>query len=359
VIRPRGGTTRRRDDQDGQTISSAEEIGRLLRDAREERGLDLLAAHDRLSRPITLLEALESGDLAALPDQAQALSTLRRYAAFLGLDGDALALRMIDAWSASVVSPSAQGTPRSQAGAVANVVTTVTTGPDHLRAFTQTGEVPKVGAGSSAQAGGAYGYGVASGPPTGTFPVVPRQHIRQSKRAVARARRRLRAPTSLKVITWLAVLLVVAVAVGFGIQRWRPQWLVRSHILRVAGPPGTQPAPATPPSTPGVDRSSPVVVSSTSEQSSSYVVHARKFTVDVATSGKCWVQITSSTSPTPLVVGIQAPGKLLTFPASGTMTVQVGASAVIVGVAIDGKSAFIDSPRATPYTYTFAPASGS
>ena len=54
VIRPRGGTTRRRDDQEEQPISSAEEIGRLLRDAREERGLDLLAVHDRLSRPITL-----------------------------------------------------------------------------------------------------------------------------------------------------------------------------------------------------------------------------------------------------------------------------------------------------------------
>ncbi len=84
MIRPRGGTTRRRDDQDAGTISSAEELGRLLRDAREERGLDLLAVHDRLSRPITLLEALENGDLANLPDQALALSTLRRYAAFLG-----------------------------------------------------------------------------------------------------------------------------------------------------------------------------------------------------------------------------------------------------------------------------------
>ena len=73
----------------------------MLRAAREERGLDLLAVHDRLSRPITQLEALENGDLAGLPDQALALSTLRRYAAFLGLDGDALALQMIDAWSAT------------------------------------------------------------------------------------------------------------------------------------------------------------------------------------------------------------------------------------------------------------------
>ena len=357
MIRPRGGTTRRRDDQDEKTISSAEEIGRLLRDAREERGLDLLAVHDRLSRPITLLEALEKGDLAALPDQAQALSTLRRYAAFLGLDGDALALRMIDAWS---VSPSANASQRSQAGAVTNLVTTVTAGPDHLRAFTQTGEVPKVGAGSSAGTGGwgAYGYGVASGPPTGTFPVVPRQDIRQSKRAVTRARRRLRAPTSLKVVTWLAALLVVAVGVGFGIQQWRPQWLVRSHILRIAAPNGAPVSPGTPSSSGSIRQSSPVVVTSTSEQSSSYTVDTRHFIVKVATSGKCWVQVTSSNSPTPLVVGVQAAGKLLSFPASGTMTVQVGSAAVIVGVAINGKAAFINSPRVTPYTYTFASASG-
>ena len=124
MIRPRGGTTRRRDDQDEGTTSSAEELGRLLRDAREERGLDLLAVHDRLSRPITQLEALEKGDLTALPDQALALSTLRRYAAFLGLDGDALALQMIDAWSTVPSSPN--GTP---SGAVTNVVTTVTSIP--------------------------------------------------------------------------------------------------------------------------------------------------------------------------------------------------------------------------------------
>ena len=241
MIWQRGGTTRRRDDQDEKPSSSAEGIGWLLRAAREERGLDLLAVHDRLSRPITQLEALENGDLASLPDQALALSTLRRYAAFLGLDGDALALQMIDAWSAAAAPApalSSAGAKRTQvgAGAVTNVVTAVTTGPDHLRAFTQTGEVPRVGAGSAAGGSGAYGYGVAPGPPTGTFPVVPRQEIRHSKRAVAKARRRLRAPTSLKVVTWVAVVLVLAVVAGFAIQQWRPQWLAQSHILQSGRP---------------------------------------------------------------------------------------------------------------------------
>ncbi len=92
MIRPRGGTARRGGDgQDGELASEPESVGTQLGRARAERGLDLLAVHDRLGRPITQLEALETGNMAALSDEALAISTLRRYATFLGLDGDALA----------------------------------------------------------------------------------------------------------------------------------------------------------------------------------------------------------------------------------------------------------------------------
>ncbi len=356
MIRPRGGATRRRDDKDEEPTSSAEGIGRLLRQAREERGLDLLAVHDRLSRPITQLEALERGDLDSLPDQALALSTLRRYAAFLGLDGDALALRMIDAWSSSPAP--VNGAARSDAGApVTNVVAAVTTGPDHLRAFTQTGQVPRVGAGSTAAAGG-YGYGMATGPPTGTFPVVPRQELRQSKRAVARARRKLRAPTPLKVVTGVALLLVLAVVAGYVILQQRPQWLVSARILRVVEPGGPQAtAPAT---TSTVPHQVAVVVPAGAggPTSSAYSVGTKEFTVDVSTTGPCWVQVTSSESSAPLIVGVQPAGKRLSYPAQGTMTVQVGSSAVVVGISVKGKVVFYTAPHVTPYTYVFAANTG-
>jgi hypothetical protein len=196
------------------------------------------------------------------------------------------------------------------------VVTTVTSEPDHLRAFTQTGEVPRVGAGSVAGPGGsgAYGYGVA-GPPTGTFPVVPRQDIKKSKRAVAKARRRLRAPTALKVITWACILLVLVVVAGFAIQRWSPTWLVQSHILRVATPhrssgsTGSGTGSGSGSGSGSVHQSSAVVVTSTGTQSSSYTVGARHFTVTVATSGNCWVQILSSSSATPLAEGSSHPAR--------------------------------------------------
>ena len=334
--------------------SSAEGIGWLAAEAREERGLDLLTVHDRLSRPITQLEALENGDLASLPDQALALSTLRRYASFLGLDGDALALQMIDAWSVAGI-PTGASPARTTVGvgAVTNVVTAVTTGPEHLRAFTQTGEVPKVGPGSAAGGSGAFAYGMAAGPPTGAFPVLPRAEIKHSKRALAKARRRMRAPTSLKAITFVVVFLVLAVVAGFAIQRWRPQWLVKAHVLRVVAPPskgtsggGSSPTPP----------ASPVTMSLYGLQGAAYNVDAKDFDVKISTTGQCWLQITSSSSSTPLLSSVEQGGQTFTYPSTGSMTVQVGSSAVVVAIYIGQKLEFFSSPHTTPFTYTFVPA---
>ncbi len=385
-MRPRGGTTRRRDDQQEQSpAATAEAIGKQLREAREERGLDLLAVHDRLSRPITQIEALERGQLTGLPDQAVAISALRRYATFLGLDGDALALRYIDAWQAAPEPPSPSDRTRVNQ-AVTGVVAAVTTGPDHLRAFTQTGRVPRVGGRSTSAAGpGSSGYEVSTGPPTGTFPVVPRNELRQSRRALARERRRMRAPVSLKLLTWIAAVLVAAVLAGFVLLLARPNLLASAHILRVvkpgavsASPPATT-GPTAPSATTGLTsppattghaalpattgpgarqhhQTAAVQPAGSSAYSASYTVANAHFSVAVATSGPCWVQITSSSSPVPLVSAVEPGGKILAFPAQGTMTVQVGSSSVLVGVTVKGKNALLTAPTTTPFTYVFTPA---
>jgi hypothetical protein len=38
------------------------------------------------------------------------------------------------------------------------------------------------------------------------------------------------------------------------------------------------------------------------------------------------------------------------------MTVEVGSSAVLVGVTVKGKPAFTNAPKVVPFTYTFTPA---
>ncbi len=363
MIRSRGGTTpRESDSQDSVAAEPVQSVGTQLRSAREARGLDLLAVHDHLGRPITQIEALETGDMGALPDRSLALSTLRRYATFLGLDADALVEEFTveqEIEPAGTSAPAGRSTAAAAAAAATSVVTAVTAGPEHLRAFTETGEVPRVAGRGTSTAGtsSSYDYSAEVGPPTGTFPVVPRADLRKSRRSVARARRRMRAPTSLRVITWIAAVLVLIVAVGFVLLTANPRVLANAHILRVApaGSSATTGGSSNPTST--VPRQAfPVQSSGSSDSSASYSVATTKFTVVVATSGPCWVQITSSSSPVPLVSGVQQGAKVLSFPAVGTMTVEVGSSAVLVGITIKGKNAFTDAPKVVPFTYTFAPA---
>jgi hypothetical protein len=169
----------------------------------------------------------------------------------------------------------------------------------------------------------------------------------------------MKAPTWLKVLTWIAAVLLLVVAAGWVLLSAKPTVLANAHILRVVpagqstgGSTGTAPATTTPVS----HQAFPVQPVSTTASGASYTVATSRFDVVVATSGRCWVQVTSSSSPVPLVSGVQNAGQVLTYPANGTMTVEVGSSAVIVGVTIKGKNAFTNIPKVVPFTYTFAPA---
>ena len=78
----------------------AEEIGRVLREARERLGLQLADAEDATHIRVTYLAALEREQFERLPGRAYTRSFLREYALFLGLDPapllDAFAERVPD-----------------------------------------------------------------------------------------------------------------------------------------------------------------------------------------------------------------------------------------------------------------------
>lgn len=65
-------------------------IGSQLRQKRLERQLSLEQVAQATHIRLHYLQALESGDFAAIPSEVQAHGFLRAYAGFLGLDGDAL-----------------------------------------------------------------------------------------------------------------------------------------------------------------------------------------------------------------------------------------------------------------------------
>ena len=94
-------------------------------------------------------------------------------------------------------------------------------------------------------------------------------------------------------------------------------------------------------------------------QSANYAVGAKQFTVAVDTSGPCWVQVTSAGSSTTLVSGVQPAGKHLTYTSTSALTVQLGSSAGVVGLVVNGKAELLAKPKVVPYTYVFTPGSRS
>ena len=78
------------------------QVGRQLRQAREGRSLTLEHAAQSTRIRAHYLQALEEGNLSALPSNAQARGFLRAYASFLKLDADAL-LKTLDSSQTAVV----------------------------------------------------------------------------------------------------------------------------------------------------------------------------------------------------------------------------------------------------------------
>ena len=63
-----------------------DELGSILREAREAKGLTLVEVQDRIRISARYLEALEKGQYAALPTPVHVRGFLRNYARFLALD---------------------------------------------------------------------------------------------------------------------------------------------------------------------------------------------------------------------------------------------------------------------------------
>jgi cytoskeleton protein RodZ len=67
-----------------------DELGQILRQARENKGLSLEEAYEETRINAQYLEALENGDYSALPSSTHTRGFLRNYARFLGLDPNPL-----------------------------------------------------------------------------------------------------------------------------------------------------------------------------------------------------------------------------------------------------------------------------
>jgi cytoskeletal protein RodZ len=95
-----------------------DELGQILRQARENKGLSIEEAHEETRINVRYLEALENGEYSVLPSATHARGFLQNYARFLGLDPDPLIERLSQSQTYQLQAESLQQLEEESAPAV-------------------------------------------------------------------------------------------------------------------------------------------------------------------------------------------------------------------------------------------------
>jgi hypothetical protein len=349
-------TTRRRSVRRQEAPSFAGH-GAALRQAREQLDLSLTVVQDRTGVHSRDLEALEDGDLSRFRDERAALVAVRRYADTVGLDAAVISQAVVDQWRSVSETPvpmttgMTAATPRSAPALAPPPAPTPAPAPairpladsSHLRAFTQTAQVPRVAGDPAPRPTLPPGLRFDS---TDAIPVTTRPA----------APGRPPASMSLRVTVWTVVLLLLVAVAGLSVDHWRPGWLAKIHLTASAPPPsGTAPHG-------GGRAAAPIVISTTTGPLATAVtVHSPGFEVVVATQQACWIHVTDPSGKVPVFSATVPAGTTKIFTSvNGQLSVELGASRVLVAVQILGKTVprWLFAPSAVPYVLTFHSVTG-
>jgi hypothetical protein len=367
-------TTRRRGNR-RQRDPSSFPFGPDLHQARERLGLSLETVQDRTGVRLLHLEALEAGDLSRLPDEKIALIAVRRFAEVVGLDGAAMTRSVAELWRKVMDAPTPDltGTPRGPrkdprpsatvpvigvpiipipvgtaaagtpipgnsvaASPVASHLSRFPTDTSHLRAFTQTAQVPQV---ESRTVRPSLPPGLRFDS-TDSLPVTRRSH-----------RDRPPIPMALRVAVWTTLVLLVVSGVGIAVHHYRPAWLAKIHLVGTAGT-SVRSHGTTAPAYHG-----PLVSDTAAGRLSAAVaVHSPVYEVVITTQAPCWLHVSSPTSFAPLFAATVPAGTTKTFTSgNGQLSVELGASHAIVTVQILDKTipGWSLTPSSAPFVVNF------
>lgn len=165
---------------------------------------------------------------------------------------------------------------------------------------------------------------------------------------------RPQAPGWLRAAVWLVLLLILTGAAGLVIHQVRPSWL--KSLERSA--PGTVPsaAPASSStSSSGRSSSGGITETTTGPGAADVTVPASRYTVVVAASNPCWVQVSTPASASAVFAQVMQAGDTQSFNSSqGKVTVQIGSVAASISVKANGKTLkWQFKPTAAPYVLNF------
>ena len=333
--------TRRRGGRRQRSEPTPTDVGGDLKAARDALGITLEEVHDRtgVSRP--QLEALEVGELTRFPDRRSLVVAVRRYADLVQLPAEALAAVAERRWAAEVALSASSGATSALSpggpgygGSPTGHLSRYPGDGAHLRAFTQTAEVPQVGGWSGHATNGHTSYVGTGGLPAITRPVVVRP-----------------APYALRMLVWVTAGLLAVGLAGVAVHHWRPKWLAEAdlvHHVRVPKPgtPFTLPPPHV----------QTITQTSSGPGSAAITVRASQYAVVVAAWQPCWVQAETPLSFTPSFNQTLATGQSHTFDSGdGQLTLHLGASFVTIEVEVGNKvvPGWVFKPSSAPFVINF------
>lgn len=346
---------RRRGGRRQKPGSTPADVGTALREAREATGVTLVEIQDRSGIALLQLEALEAGDLSRFGDLRSALTAVRRYCDLVQLDADRFTGVLEAQWGTPLAGFAGQGSAATGPSGGTPTQSVYLSGPasaghlsrypgdgTHLRAFTQTDEVPGV-----RRAEPRPDSGNGTFPVTGAFPAVPAAYV------PAR-----RVPWVLRAAIWITATLLVVALAGLAVQHYQPKLLADIHLVHH----GHTPAPVTPGgaghATTPAHQGPPSVVSltNTGVASATVSVRAANYTVVVAAWAPCWTVVHSPASFSPIFAATLPAGEVKDFnPSNGQLSVSMSASLVTVQVKINGKTVpkWLFKPTTVPFTLNF------
>lgn len=294
---------------------SLEEIARLLRRAREDRGESIADVEEATKIRARYIEALESGTPERIPGEVFIKGFLRTYGNHLGLDGPALVERYKTLSARATGAEAEQPAGQSAAPAPAAVA------PD------PPAPAPRLDAAAARPA--------AVRPPASGPAIRPGRSV-AAVHQVAAARHPVppvRSATPKPAILWGTGLLVVAAALIFGL--WQFGGLGGGDPG--AGPPASSqpsPAPASAPANPPAPAPAPAPAVKVARGSLRVtpdgntlpvtVSGAAHITLQAAAGERCWLQVLVDGQTVPVFEGTMEPGETRQWQGAGVLRLRVG-----------------------------------
>jgi cytoskeletal protein RodZ len=289
----------------------ADEIAEILKKRREAKGKTIAELAATLSMPANQLIALESGHLEVFPSQLATLSSLRQYAKAIKLDGDQLALKLLDSWSIADSPDYLEKTGRTQSDTAEEKVYSES-----------TSEIPVI-----------------------------ETSVRLDKKR--REPLKLEAPKSktpriLVAMLWIFIVLIVAGLILIFLEHTHPAWF--SSLKRQAVLPGTislnQP-------TVTQANSSALKLLKSSSTGATYQVPFKNFDVKVTATQNCYVQITVPSPSSPVLFSGDMQNQSVAYYNKNNVSVLLGASGSSVSIFTSNKTIAVLTPKSVPFTYSF------